>query len=136
MRNVKIKTEAGFKKCFACGSENPIGLKLNFRKEGETAMAEFFPDQYHQGWPGIVHGGLICTLLDEAMGYVTRYQGVKTITAKMEIKFSKPARSDQKLYIIGEITQKNRKLVKTRGRIELEDGSVVADATALMYVFA
>lgn len=126
--------EDGYEKCYACGKKNPIGLKLAFYQEEGKVKSEFVPDEYHQGWPGVVHGGVICALLDEAMGYITHYQGIKALTAKMEIRFFRPAKAGQKLFLVGEISRKNRKLVNTRSRVELEDGSMVAEATALMYI--
>ena len=56
--------------CFACGQKNPIGLKLSFRREGETVKTEFTPGELHQVWHGVVHGWIINTILDEAMAYV------------------------------------------------------------------
>ena len=56
--------------CFGCGRDNTIGLKLDFHQEGESVRAEFIPGEMYQGWPGVVHGGLICTMLDEVIGYV------------------------------------------------------------------
>ncbi len=60
--------------CFGCGRKNPIGLKLKFQWDGKTATAEFAAGENHQGWPGIVHGGIIFSILDEAMAYVPYYQ--------------------------------------------------------------
>ena len=65
----KLPANQIYKNCYGCGIENPIGLKLLFREEEGKAKAEFVPEKYHQGWPEVVHGGLICALLDEAMGY-------------------------------------------------------------------
>jgi len=49
--------------CFACGKRNPIGLHLDFRFEGDEYVTEFVPQEVHQGFPGIIHGGLIATVL-------------------------------------------------------------------------
>jgi hypothetical protein len=55
--------------CFACGIENPIGLKLAFYTDQEGhCVARFRPNPEHQGYPGHLHGGLISTLLAEAIG--------------------------------------------------------------------
>lgn len=53
--------------CFACGQENPIGLKLSFRREGETVKTEFTPGELHQGWPGVVHVGIINSTITRRM---------------------------------------------------------------------
>lgn len=53
--------------CFACGLDNPDGLRIEWITSGKTATATFIPDRKYQGWKGILHGGITATLLDEAM---------------------------------------------------------------------
>ena len=120
--------------CFACGKKNPIGLKLGFRFEDGKAKAEFTPGPNHQSWNGILHGGLLAVCLDEAFGYVLYFQGIKGMTARMEIRFRKTVRTGQKILLTGEVRKKTRKTVETYARAELEDGAVAAEATATMYV--
>jgi acyl-coenzyme A thioesterase PaaI-like protein len=120
--------------CFACGKENPIGLRLEFRWEEGKAKAEFTPGPYHQSWNGIFHGGLLALCLDEAFGYVLYFQGIKGMTAKMDVRIRRTIRIGQKISIVGEVRRKTRKLVETYARAELEDGTLAAEATASMYV--
>ncbi len=54
--------------CFACGKDNPIGLKMEFTMDAEECVAYFTPRQEHQSYDGRMHGGLISVLLDEIMG--------------------------------------------------------------------
>ena len=58
-------------KCFACGADNPIGLKLQFECEGDDYVTRFLTAEEHSGWAGLVHGGLLATLLDEVMVRMT-----------------------------------------------------------------
>jgi len=51
---VPIDPSVGWDMCFACGEDNPIGLKLKVKWDGKTAKTEFIPNKYHQGWGGIV----------------------------------------------------------------------------------
>ena len=120
--------------CFACGQANPIGLKLVFRFEDGKAKAEFIPGTYHQSWNGVFHGGLLALCLDEAFGYVLYFQGIKAMTAKMEMRIRQTIRIGQKIRITGEVKKKTRKLVETYAKAELEDGTLAAEATASMYV--
>jgi len=53
--------------CFVCGAHNPHGLRLRFRREGDEVRADFTPQTQHAGFRGIVHGGILSTVLDEAM---------------------------------------------------------------------
>ncbi len=120
--------------CFACGQENPIGLKLSFRQEGETVKTEFTPGESHQGWPGIVHGGIINTLLDEAMAYAALFQELYCVTAKTEVRIRNTALVGQQLYVSAWITNKRSKLVEAKAEIILEDGTPVAEGKATMYI--
>jgi len=120
--------------CFACGQKNPIGLKLVFHFEDGKAKAEFTPGPYHQSWNGVFHGGLLALCLDEAFGYVLYFQGIKGMTAKMEMRIRRTISTGQKIFLTGEMRRKTRKLVETYAKAELEDGSLAAEATATMYV--
>lgn len=122
--------------CFACGPDNPIGLKLKFTWDGTTARAEFTPTELHQGWNNIVHGGIVFTLLDEAMSYVTYFQGLNSVTAKSEVRFKQAAPLHQPLLISATTIKKTRKLLETKSTITLKDGTEIAHGNALMYIFA
>jgi len=120
--------------CFACGQNNPIGLKINFARDGKTARAEFTPNNFHQGWAGVVHGGIITCLLDEAMSYAALFEGVNSLTAKMQTRFRRPAKIDELLIITASLTKKTRKLVEAKAEMWLKDGTPVADSTATMFI--
>ena len=126
--------EKGYSHCFGCGRDNPIGLKLEFKWDGKTAKAEFTPTQFHQGWSGIVHGGIIACLLDEAMGYATRFAGMNCVTAGIQVRLRRTALIGEPLIITSSITENKRRLVKTQASISLKDGVIVAEATATQFV--
>ncbi len=119
--------------CYGCGPDNPIGLKLKFRDEDGKAKAEFTPSVHHQGWQGVIHGGLICALLDEAMGYVTFFRDLRAVTAKMELRFRHPVKVGQRLLLSAEILNHRRNLINIIGKIEFEDGTVAAESKAVMF---
>ncbi len=129
-----IDMEKALNMCFACGQDNPIGLKLRFDWDGKTARAEFTPTELHQGWSGIVHGGIITCLLDEAMSYAALFEKVDTVTAKLQVRIKRPIPIDEPLSITGNITKKTRRLVEVKGTISLKDGTPVAEATATHFV--
>ena len=131
---MEIAAQDRYKLCFACGQNNPIGLKLVFRFEEGKAKAEFIPGPYHQSWNDVFHGGLLALCLDEACGYVLYFQGIKGMTAKMEMRFRQTIRIGQKIFLTGEVKKKTRKLVETYAKAEMEDGTLAAEATASMYV--
>jgi len=114
--------------CFGCGRDNTIGLKLEFHQEGESVRAEFIPGELYQGWPGVVHGGLICTMLDEVIGYAAGYQGLYAVTVKMEVCYRKPAMIGQRLLLCARVESVSGRTVVCDGEIQLEDGTLIAEA--------
>ena len=123
-----------YRMCFGCGHDNPIGLKMSFQWDGKTARAEFTPTKYYQGWSGVVHGGIITCLLDEAMGYAALFEGMNCVTAKMQVKLRRPASIDEPLIITSSTIKKTRKLIKTKATISLKDGTLIAEGTATQFV--
>ena len=133
---VSVDTEKEYDMCFVCGPKNPIGLKLHFAQEGKKVKAEFTPQKNYQGWSGLVHGGIISCLLDEAMSYAALFSGVNTVTAKMESRFKRPARIGEHLTVTAAVTKKTRRLVEARGEVRLKDGSLIADSIATMFILS
>ncbi len=131
---IPIDTERGYNLCFGCGKDNPIGLKLDFKREGKTVRTEFTPTEFYQGWSDIVHGGIIIRLLDEAMGYATRFAGMNCITASMKARLRCPTSIGEPLIITSSVTENKRRLVKTEANIFLKDGTAIAEATATHFV--
>ena len=120
--------------CFGCGQENPIGLKLNFQWDGKNAKTEFTPTKLYQGWPGVVHGGIIMCLLDEAMGNVSLFEGIGCVTAEIQVKLGRPASINEPLVITAAITKKTRKLIKTKATVSLNDGTLIAEGKSTQFV--
>ena len=131
---VPIDTERAYNFCFGCGKDNPIGLKLEFKQDGKIARAEFTPTELHQGWSGIVHGGIIICLLDEAMGYATLFADMHCVTANMQVRLRRPVFIGEPLVITSSVTKNKRKLVETKASISLKDGTPIAEATATQFV--
>lgn len=130
----KVSIDERYSLCFGCGQDNPIGLKLDFKWDGKTARAEFTPTKLYQGWSGVVHGGIIMCVLDEAMAYAVKFEGMTCITAKIQAKLRRPALIDEPLIITASVTRKTRRLVETRADISLTDGTPVAEGTATQFV--
>ncbi|TET16694.1 MAG: PaaI family thioesterase [Dehalococcoidia bacterium] len=120
--------------CFGCGRNNPCGLKLKFEWDGKKARAEFTPNKFHQGLAGIIHGGIITTILDEAMGYATYYEGIMCVTATMQIKFKRPLLIDEPTIVTASMTKNARRFTETEAKMTLKDGTLIAECTAMQYV--
>src|SRR4030043_367937 len=80
--------------CFACGSNDGMGLGLNFYKyEDGTIFGNFFADPKYEGYSGIIHGGIIATLLDSAMTHCLLMKDIPALTGRLSIKYSTPIRT-------------------------------------------
>ena len=117
--------------CFACGPHNPHGLHLtDFRLEDEQYICHFTAQRHHQGWMGLVHGGIVATLLDEIMTRMLWEQGIDAVTGELTVRYRQPAATGELLTIRGWIKRKYGKLIATEARAELADGAIVAEAQA------
>jgi uncharacterized protein (TIGR00369 family) len=118
--------------CFVCGKNNPNGLKLNFEidQDKKTLKTTFVASPTFQGWDGIVHGGIISTLLDEAMAKLIYELGYQAVTASLEIRFKNPAPILEPLIVHGEITEVSKRLIRAKAHIAKEDGTILATGTS------
>ena len=131
---LNVDLDEGF--CFGCGRHNPIGLKLEFTRDGENIRAEFTSDRNHQGWPGLLHGGILGALLDEAMSNIAYATGHTCLTASISIRIKQPIKVGVPLVVTAWITNHSSRLIDTAGRVCLKDGSVVAEASAKQFIAA
>ena len=116
--------------CFACGMDNSSGLRLEFRGGNGRVTSEFVPQKAHQGFKDIVHGGIITTILDEAMVKAVLSLGIEALTAEITVRFKMPLLVGEKAFIEAEINKIGNRLVETSARIRKADASVVAEAGA------
>lgn len=117
--------------CFACGADNPIGLRIAFQVDGDICIAEFTPDGNHVGWADTVHGGIIYAALDDVTANVLYRQGLKAHTARCEIRYRQPTRVGETLMLKGWIEKRRGRLVMLKGEARRKtDGAVIADCDA------
>ena len=120
--------------CFGCGQNNPMGLKLHFTRHGDTISTEFTPEKMHQGWPGLLHGGILGCLLDEVMSNMAYATGNTCVTASIEIRQRRPVEVEVPLVITAWITRQRKKLIETAGKVTLKDGTIIAEGTAKQFI--
>jgi uncharacterized protein (TIGR00369 family) len=117
--------------CFVCGLENPAGLRLVFYETGAGEVTATYtpPDQF-QGYPGVLHGGIIASLLDEVGGRVVMIGDHNhfMMTAKMEIKYRRPTPLGQALSVYGRLVKQRGRLALAHAELRLPDGTVTAEA--------
>ena len=116
-------------KCYVCGDKNPVGLAVNFTidKSQKSIRATFIPSDNHQSFEGIVHGGIIAALMDEAMGKLAFNLGTPAVTAEMAVRFKAPSAPGEELIITGKIMQETKRLILAEARI-LRGPVVIAEA--------
>jgi uncharacterized protein (TIGR00369 family) len=124
--------------CFVCGKGNSGGLQLDFRfsEDGLSAETVFFPDEKYQGWSGIVHGGMIMTVLDEVMAKAAVHKGYTVVTGEMTVKLKNPANTGEALRCRGTIEKIKKRIIYAGARATREDGAVIAEATAKLVIMA
>lgn len=114
--------------CFACGPNNPVGLHLTFRQEGEEYLCDFTPAAHHQGFYGVVHGGIIATLLDEAMARYLWALGIPAVTAELKVSLHHPTRTGRPLTVVGRVVRDRGRLILCEAFVRSADGVVLASA--------
>jgi acyl-coenzyme A thioesterase PaaI-like protein len=118
--------------CFGCGKNNPIGLKLEFDVDEENLTVEgrFTALKEHAGYTGIMHGGLVATLLDEAMVKLVWDLGISAVTASLEVRLIKPVPVCRELVIKGRMDSQQGRMIYTSAEVEDVDGNVLARGKA------
>src|ERR1700686_4692269 len=99
----KLNDETTYQRCFACGHHNEYGLQLTFHREGDRIVADYQPAKRYQGFPGVLHGGILATMLDETMGRTGALRREWMMTGKLDIRYRRPAPLAQKLRVWGEV---------------------------------
>ena len=118
-------------RCFGCGKENPLGLKITFTldREKKAIKGEFTPGPEHQGYQGITHGGIIATLLDEAMGRLLFELGTYAVTAWLEVRFMAPLEIGEKVFVSAKVTKDRKKFCEAVAEITDSSGASIARAS-------
>jgi len=116
--------------CFVCGEKNPSGLHLKFSIHEGKALSEFVLQKTHQGYKDIVHGGIISTLIDEAMVKAALMQGMPAVTAEITVRFKNPLMVGEKAVVESTIIKINKKIIETSARIKKTDGVLIAEGYA------
>lgn len=118
--------------CFVCGPTNPIGLRVRFAVDGARVTGEFVPSEYHVGFRGVVHGGILAALLDDALAAIGYYQGEDTVTARLAVRYRLPARPGERLVVVAEETARRGAMRQGRAVVSNAGGQIVAEAEATM----
>ena len=124
-------------KCFGCCPDNPIGLHMEFFEDGDDVISFWHPQEHYQGWVGVMHGGIVASLVDETFGWVvTRKLQTAGMTSKLEIRYKHPLSVNDSQYTIhAHITNRRAHLVFMSATIENAKGEVCVEAESVYYAF-
>ncbi len=121
--------------CFVCGVSNPAGLNLRFFNDGpNTCRADVILGEQYQGYPGVAHGGIVATMLDEAMGRAAMSGNPDRFmfTAKIEIRYRQHVPTNQPIVLTARIEKDKGRIATAVGEVRLSDGTVAAEAVATL----
>ena len=121
--------------CFVCGLENSYGLKLAFYKDGhDSIICNYTVPHHYEGYPGIVHGGIVTSILDEAAGRVFMIDDPNRFmyTAKLTSRFRRPVPTETPLKIVAHIIKDRGRLAESKAQLFNLDGELLAEAEALL----
>ena len=120
-------------RCFGCGPLNEEGLQMTFLAEGDVSVTEFEVPARYQSWKGVVHGGMVALMLDEAVGWAAWHKGHPGVTGKLEVRYRLPLKVGERVRLSGRVDNVRRTLVYATAKIErISDGATVAEATATL----
>lgn len=121
--------------CFACGLENPIGLKLRFYQIADDQVrAEYTPPHDYEGYPGVLHGGIAASMLDEASAraHMSGDPPRFLFTAKLDIRYRRPIAMGGKLVVVGKATGGRGRTAESWAGIYDEHETLLAEAKAVL----
>ncbi|HDS30848.1 MAG TPA: PaaI family thioesterase [Firmicutes bacterium] len=103
--------------CFVCGPNNPIGLKLKFEydRDNKRATSKVTFRKEHQGWDGVVHGGLLAAVLDDVMAHSVLCTDNLAITTRFNIIYRSPVGTGETVYLEGQVVEMKSRLAKVTG---------------------
>ena len=123
--------------CFVCGNKNPFGLHIPIKEciKGNRVKFTWTPGPNHQSYAGVVHGGILATLLDESMGYAImgENRSRKVVTIDYTISYKHPTPVGLPLTVVATLTGNRRQIIMAKGTVIAPDGTVLVEATGKFY---
>jgi acyl-coenzyme A thioesterase PaaI-like protein len=126
----KLRNFDGSRDCFACGPENQHGLHMDFYSDGDSVHSWLTVERRHCGWRKFLHGGIVSTIMDEAMSWSAHHLLQKLILTKsIHVEFKRPAYIERPLHVSGRIAEINSEREAVMEAV-LENGDGDTCATA------
>jgi uncharacterized protein (TIGR00369 family) len=118
--------------CFACGKQNPDGLQLPIQNRAGFVELDYAVPEKYQGWVGIIHGGIVATILDELCAWAGTNAGHNVVTAELQVRWRKPLGAGRRIHGTGRVIEEKGRLLIAESRLTDETGAVIAEATGKM----
>lgn len=121
--------------CFVCGLENDFGLHLSFYfDEQNRVISETQFDARYQGYPGVVHGGIVATALDETLARAVMYEDPNRFmfTGRLTTRYRKPVPLERPVRLVGEVLKDRGRMAECAAKLYGPDGDLLAEAEGLM----
>ena len=123
--------------CFLCGRENDAGLRMAWYNDyaARQVVAQITVPERFNGYPGVVHGGIVAALLDETAGRALLLDGDTDrlmVTLKLEVKYRHPTPAGEPLTVVGWVLKASRDRARVAAELRLRDGTVTAEAEAIL----
>ncbi len=129
---MQLNDTTDYQRCFVCGQRNPFGLKLVFRLEENSIVADFQPRAEHQGFPGIIHGGIVAAILDETLGRtsILAARPEWTMTGRLEIRYRRSVPYGPMLRVRAALGSQRLRMIQASGVITLaaDEQIILAEA--------
>lgn len=118
--------------CFGCGAANDGGMQLPFERDEQTqrVRGSFRLGARYQGAPGMIHGGIIAVVFDEALGKVCRFHNVRAVTAELSVEYLRPIKVDQEIRVEAFHVERKQRNLFHEGEIRDVEGRVLARGRA------
>ena len=132
-RPLNLRDDVTPHNCFGCGALNVHGLRLELLADpsGEGVVTRFVPPPHAEGYTGMVHGGIISTVLDEVMAWTLYRQGIWAVTGQLTTRYRKPIPVGEPTVATGSVSRNRGRVIEVRGEIRREaDNVLLADGTA------
>ncbi len=118
-------------RCFVCGRDNASGLQIQFATDpGGTAAADWTPAASWEGFQGILHGGIVATVLDEAMSKAVAATKYQALTAELRVRYRHYVSTGEALHVRGWIVTRAKRLITAEATLAGADGTERAHAWA------
>ncbi|MCX7995305.1 MAG: PaaI family thioesterase [candidate division WOR-3 bacterium] len=113
-------------RCFACGTENPVGMHLDIRDDENGVYALVKLNSAFQGYHNIIHGGIVSTILDEMAVWASFKKGCKAVTAELNVRLKKPMLADTEYIATGRVVNVKYNMVIAQAEIKERNNEIVA----------